>query len=116
MAQHGLIQQFFAWYERHYRVALTITTILFFLQIVHLYWLAAHVISDRLLGYSFFTPSPFWQFVIILIAYTDPGEVTPEVDRVRVFVRSGDNRMPVPVGFARDATNSNAWRVTMMSL
>ncbi len=51
-----------------------------------------------------------------VIAYTDPGEVTPEVDRVRVFVRSGDNRMPVPVGFARDVTNSNAWRVTMMSL
>jgi hypothetical protein len=51
-----------------------------------------------------------------VIAYTDPGEVTPDVDRVRVFVRSGDNRMPVPVGFARDVTNQNAWRVTMMSL
>lgn len=51
-----------------------------------------------------------------VIAYTDPAEVTPEVDRVRVFIRAGDNRMPVPVGFARDPAQGNAWRVTMMSL
>ena len=51
-----------------------------------------------------------------VIAYTDPADVTPTVDRVRVFVRSGDNRMPVPIGFARDATAGNAWRVSMMSL
>jgi|GEM_PF-1432925 len=51
-----------------------------------------------------------------VISYTDPGEVTPDVDRVRVFVRSGNNRMPVPVGFARDVTNANAWRLTTMSL
>lgn len=50
------------------------------------------------------------------IAYTDPSEVTPEVDRVRVFIRAGDNRMPVPVGFARDPAQGNAWRVTMISL
>lgn len=50
------------------------------------------------------------------IAYTDPAEVTAEVDRVRVFIRAGDNRMPVPVGFARDPAQGNAWRVTMISL
>jgi len=67
----GLIHRFFAWYERHYRVAVTVTTALFFLQVIHLYWLAAHVIADRLVGFSFFTPSPFWQLVIILIDYTE---------------------------------------------
>lgn len=51
-----------------------------------------------------------------VIVYTDPSEITSEVDRVRAFVKAGDNRMPVPVGFARDATQGNAWRVTMMSL
>lgn len=50
------------------------------------------------------------------IAYTDPAEPTPEVDRVRVFVRAGDNRMPVPVAFARDQTQNGAWRLTMISL
>jgi len=70
MAQ-TLTQRFFAWYERHYRVAVTITTLLFLLQVVHLYWLFAHVISLRLLGVSYFTPNAFWQTVIILIDYTE---------------------------------------------
>ncbi|MFO0748857.1 MAG: hypothetical protein U1F43_24805 [Myxococcota bacterium] len=51
-----------------------------------------------------------------VIAYTDPAEPTPEVDRVRVFVKAGENRMPVPVAFARDATQNGAWRLTMISL
>ena len=51
-----------------------------------------------------------------VIAYTDPPEVTPEVDRVRVFIKAGENRMPVPVAVARDATQEGAWRLTMISL
>ncbi len=49
------------------------------------------------------------------IAYTDPAEISATDDRVRVFLKV-DERMPVPVGFARDKTQNNAWRVTMMSL
>jgi hypothetical protein len=49
------------------------------------------------------------------IAYTDPAEITANDDRVRVFLKVED-RMPVPVGFARDKTQGNAWRVTMMSI
>jgi len=71
MASGGFFHRFLAWYERHYRVAVTLTTILFFLQIVHLYWLGAHVISERLAGVSFFTPNSFWQTVIILVDYTE---------------------------------------------
>lgn len=67
----------------------------------------------RRMAQSYLTNADPGSFVI---AYTDPPEVTPTVDRVRVFVRSGDNRMPVPIGFARDATAGNAWRVSMMSL
>ena len=50
------------------------------------------------------------------IAYTDPAEVGPEVDRVRVFIRAGDHRMPVPVTLARDVSQEGAWRLTMISL
>lgn len=71
MAQNGLIHRFFAWYERHYRIAVTVTTVLFLLQVVHLYWLFSHVISLRLLGVSYFTPNAFWQAVIVLIDYTE---------------------------------------------
>lgn len=49
------------------------------------------------------------------IAYTDPAEITSSDDRVRVFLKV-DDRMPVPVGFARDKTQNNAWRVTIMSI
>ncbi len=50
------------------------------------------------------------------IAYTDPREPTGHEKEIRVFVKTGDNRMPVPVGFQRDLAHENAWRVTMMSL
>jgi hypothetical protein len=50
------------------------------------------------------------------IAYTDPREPTGRENEVRCFIRAGDNRMPVPLGLARDPVAQNAWRVTMMSL
>lgn len=71
MSQPSLLQRFFAWYERHYRINVTVTMGLFLLQIVHLYWLAAHVIALRLWGVSYFTPDAFWQFVIIMVDYTE---------------------------------------------
>lgn len=62
---------FWAWYERHYTLNLGLTTVLFALQIVHLYWLATHVIAGRILGYSLFNPSPFFQYLIIVVDYTE---------------------------------------------
>lgn len=50
------------------------------------------------------------------IVYTDPPVVTAEVDRVRAFIKASGDRMPVPVGLARDAAQGNAWRITMLSL
>lgn len=63
--------RFWAWYERHYTLTLAITTFLFALQVAHLYWLASHVIALRLFGESFFTPSPTFQTIIILVDYTE---------------------------------------------
>lgn len=50
------------------------------------------------------------------IAYTDPRETTGNEKEVRIFLKAGDNRMPVPLGLQRDAARDNAWRVTMTSL
>lgn len=62
---------FWGWYERHYTLILWATTLLFVLQVVHLYWLGTHVIAGRLLGYSLFNPPSFWQYVIIAVDYTE---------------------------------------------
>jgi hypothetical protein len=62
---------FWSWYERHYSWILWGTTLLFFLQIVHLYWLGTHVIAQRLLGYSLFNPNTVIQYLIIAVDYTE---------------------------------------------
>lgn len=64
-------QRFWAWYERHYALTLGITTFLFALQVIHLWWLATHVIALRLFGESFFYTNPLIQTVIILVDYTE---------------------------------------------
>lgn len=63
--------RFWAWYERHYTLNLSITTFLFALQVVHLFWLATHVIALRVLGVSYFTTTPLFQSIIILVDYTE---------------------------------------------
>jgi len=62
---------FWGWYERHYNVILWGTTILFVLQIVHLYWLGTHVILHRLFGFNIWDPSPLLQYAIIAVDYTE---------------------------------------------
>jgi hypothetical protein len=46
------MRTFWRWYERHYRLNLAITLVLFLLQLVHLYWLTADVVWYRLTGAS----------------------------------------------------------------
>jgi len=57
--------------EKHYSLYTGITAGLFLLQVVHLYWLTMHVVAYRLWGVSFFNPDTFWQWVIILVDYTE---------------------------------------------
>ncbi len=66
-----LAQRFWAWYERHYTVHLSVATGLFALQLVHLYWMATHVIALRLLGQDYFETTPLVQTIIILVDYTE---------------------------------------------
>jgi hypothetical protein len=62
---------FWAWYERHYLLNVGIASLLFLLQLVHLYWLGAEPISLRLVDESFFSPSGLLQYLIFFIDYTE---------------------------------------------
>lgn len=62
---------FWAWLERHERFLTVATALLFALQLVHLYWLTTHVVLYRLTGVSYFSPTPFWQSLLIVVDYTE---------------------------------------------
>lgn len=64
-------QKFWLWYERHYLMNISLSAGLFVLQLFHLYWLTTHVLMFRLLGQSFFSPSPLWQYILIAVDYTE---------------------------------------------
>jgi len=66
-----LWQRFWGWYERHYLLNMGIASLLFMLQLVHLYWLGAEPISLRLIDQSFFSPSGLVQYLIFFIDYTE---------------------------------------------
>lgn len=58
-------------YNRRYTLYSGITAGIFLLQIVHLYWLATHVITYKILGEHLFEPSELWQFIIIFVDYLE---------------------------------------------
>ncbi|HEY8108750.1 MAG TPA: hypothetical protein VIF43_01955 [Patescibacteria group bacterium] len=60
-----------AWYERHYQLAVTVSALLFLTQLVHLYWLSAHVVAQRLVGESYWTLAPFWQAALSAADYLE---------------------------------------------
>jgi hypothetical protein len=62
---------FWGWYERHYSLILWLTTLLFFLQVIHLYWLGTHVVLHRMFGWNIWNPSALFQYLIILVDYTE---------------------------------------------
>ena len=65
------LQAFFDWYERHYTLNIAIAALLFVLQLVHLYWLSADVIAQRLVGESYFSPDGAFYYAILVIDYTE---------------------------------------------
>ncbi|MBI3232250.1 MAG: hypothetical protein HYZ51_04190 [Candidatus Doudnabacteria bacterium] len=76
----NLFNQFWKNYEKRFQLYAGITTGLFLLQIVHLFWLTTHVVAFRLFNKSLFDPSNFWQLVIIFVDYTEvPAIVTTSI-------------------------------------
>ena len=67
----SFFKKFFAWYERHYTINLGIAATLFVWQLIHLYWLTAHVVALKIFGTSFFQLTNLWQIIITLVDYTE---------------------------------------------
>lgn len=65
------MQTFFAWYERHYTLNVTFAALLFVIQLVHLYWLTADVVAQRLIDDSFFSPRGIFYYSILVVDYTE---------------------------------------------
>ena len=66
-----LVEAFFAWYERHYTLNISIAAGLFLLQLVHLFWLTADVVARRVVGTSFLPLSGLLQYLILVVDYTE---------------------------------------------
>jgi len=66
-----ITSSFFSWYERNYSLNLGIASFLFIWQLVHLYWLTTDVVFLRLFGVSFFDLTGIWQYLIIVVDYTE---------------------------------------------
>ncbi|MFY9484893.1 MAG: hypothetical protein WAP74_04785 [Patescibacteria group bacterium] len=64
-----MLAAFWRWYNKHYAFNVRLSTALFLLQLVHLTWLAAHVVALELLGRSLFPAS--LNFAIALVDYTE---------------------------------------------
>lgn len=62
---------FWAWYERHYTLNVSIAAGLFVLQLIHLYWLGADVVAYRLFDESFWNPSTLVEHLIVFVDYTE---------------------------------------------
>lgn len=60
-----------AWYKRHYTLNVGIASFLFIWQLIHLYWLTAHIVAHKLFGISFFPLEGIWQYLIIIVDYTE---------------------------------------------
>lgn len=66
-----MITKFWAWYEKHYATNVTVAAFLFLWQLVHLYWLTAHVVAAKIFGQSFFDVSTAGETFLTLIDYTE---------------------------------------------
>lgn len=72
-----LIDNFFAWYNKHLTLNIAIATFLFALQLIHLYWLGTDVIAKMLTGRSYFELTGLWKTLILLVDYTEiPALIT----------------------------------------
>lgn len=72
-----IFNSFWRWYNRHLLLNTAIAAALFTLQLVHLYWLTTHVVFLRAFGQSFFNPNPFWEWIILVVDYTEiPALIT----------------------------------------
>lgn len=70
-ATRGLADRLWGWYENTYLLNVGLAAALFLLQVVHLYWMTAHVVAIRLFDASALPLSPFSQTIVALVDYTE---------------------------------------------
>ena len=76
----NVLGKFWDWYERQHSLVTTLTAILFSWQLVHLYWLTTAVVVPRLTGITLFNPGPFFEFLLIIVDYTEiPALLTASI-------------------------------------
>lgn len=67
----NILNRFWQLYEKHYTLNVTISTGLFAIQLIHLYWLTTHVVLQRLTGVSYWNPNIILQTFLIFADYTE---------------------------------------------
>jgi hypothetical protein len=82
-----MLTSFWQWYERNYRLNITIVVVLFVLQLVHLYWLSVDVVLVRLTGIHGLWPDWQWlEFIITVVDYTEiPALLTTSLVYINEF-------------------------------
>ncbi|MDP4000445.1 MAG: hypothetical protein Q8Q11_03425 [bacterium] len=81
-------RQIATWYDRHYQLAVTVSALLFLTQLVHLYWLSAHVVAHRLVGASYWLLDPFWSAALSAADYLEiPAIITTSILYVVILRR-----------------------------
>jgi hypothetical protein len=65
------MHRFWNWYERHYTLNVTVAAGLFALQFVHLVWLTAEPLWQKLFGEALFTIDKPYSWPLYLIDYTE---------------------------------------------
>lgn len=66
-----MLTRFWKWYESKYTIALYATTLLFLIQLIHLFWMTTDIVMFRLYGHLFWHVSSFWQTLIAIADYTE---------------------------------------------
>ena len=90
------MQDFWRWYERHYRLNVAIAAGLFLLQLVHLVWLTGQPLAERVLGEALFDVSGPLQWVIVLVDYTEvPALVSVSLVYINDLRRHGASLKPL---------------------
>lgn len=67
----NLWKSFWTWYERTYKLNITVALILFLLQIIHLVWLFSDVIWTKFYGVPLIQFGELYKLLIILVDYTE---------------------------------------------
>ena len=71
------MKSFWKWYQDNYALNLAVSTFLFSLQLIHLFWLLTHVVFIKVGVGDFFAYFSFLNWPLVLIDYTEiPAIIT----------------------------------------